>query len=293
MISRLLAASCAVLFPLSAAAKDMTQARLEKADAESENWLHVNGNYAAHRYAALDQINRARSPSCGSPCCCCSAARRPRPAAYNPNVEVQTYNSGTAARRGGIAGVFCPAVVGGKNWEPSAYSPRRQTVFVSSGEGCTGGHATAQERFEGRLDGTAKRRTTFTGRTSAPASVEPPPLPVAAARRSLNIVDVATGAVRAKVMQASKTYGLLATAGDLVVGGDKLGDVTAYDAATLQALWSFNVGTAIQAPPMAFAYQGRQFIAILAGGTAGAPEREQRPGARWFSPSNYLFVFSL
>ena len=43
---------------LPAAARDMTQTRLENAGAEPDNWLHVNGNYAAHRFANLTQINK-------------------------------------------------------------------------------------------------------------------------------------------------------------------------------------------------------------------------------------------
>src|SRR5262245_4091354 len=39
----------------------------------------------------------------------------------------------------------------------------------------------------------------------------------------------------------------------------------AYDAKTLNEVWSFNVGSPIQAPPMSYSVNGKQYIAILVG----------------------------
>ena len=38
---------------------------------------------------------------------------------------------------------------------------------------------------------------------------------------------------------------------------------------TLQELWSFNVGTPITAPPMTYSVDGKQYIAVVAGGAVG------------------------
>ena len=47
------------------------------------------------------------------------------------------------------------------------------------------------------------------------------------------------------------------------------GKFAAYDATTLQELWSFNVGTPITAPPMTYSVDGKQYIAVVAGGAVG------------------------
>jgi alcohol dehydrogenase (cytochrome c) len=47
---------CLALLATSASAQDW--ARLLNSDKEPQNWLSYGGNYSAHRYSALDQINR-------------------------------------------------------------------------------------------------------------------------------------------------------------------------------------------------------------------------------------------
>ena len=48
----------AVAVALPAMSADVSAYRLENADAEPQNWLTTFGNYAAHRYSRLTQINR-------------------------------------------------------------------------------------------------------------------------------------------------------------------------------------------------------------------------------------------
>ena len=58
-VARAVAAAALLALAAPAVARDMTQTRLENANAEPENWPVVNGNYAAHRFTNLSQINRA------------------------------------------------------------------------------------------------------------------------------------------------------------------------------------------------------------------------------------------
>src|SRR5262249_7044140 len=132
---------------------------------------------------------------------------------------------------------------------------------------------------------TVRKREPWDGRTAAPQAT---PLPIAQTAYSVSALDPRTGDVKAKVMQDTKTWGLLSTAGGLVFGGNQFGDVFALDGRTLQPLWTFNVGTAIQAPPMTFSAAGKQYVAVLAGGTAGTTQRMFRPSTRFFTPSNFL-----
>ena len=210
-------------------------------------------------------------------------AKTGRPLSYNPNAALQDY-AGTAPRRGQV-GIFCPALQGGKNWEPSTYMRSTQTLYVPSTEGCSAFVATQEGHFEGKLNGTVKKRTEWDGREAAPAGT---PTPIAQTRWSVSAIDPMTGRVRAKVMHDNRTWGLVSTAGNLVFGGNQLGDVFALDGNELRTLWSFNVGTSIQGPPVSFAVNDKQYIAIMAGGVPGAAQRNQRPSTQFFTASNLL-----
>jgi alcohol dehydrogenase (cytochrome c) len=90
---------------------------------------------------------------------------------------------------------------------------------------------------------------------------------------------------------------LLATAGDLIFGGDLEGNVFALDARSGQKLWSFNTGGRIAAAAVSYSVNGRQFIAV---GSGGGSETEGRlakiypeSAAHLAQPASTLFVFAL
>ena len=60
--------------------------------------------------------------------------------------------------------------------------------------------------------------------------------------------------------------GALATAGGLVFAGEGNGFFKAYDAATGAELWRFQAGAGVNAPPSSYTVDGRQYIAVAAGG---------------------------
>jgi len=59
--------------------------------------------------------------------------------------------------------------------------------------------------------------------------------------------------------------GVLSTAGDLVFGGGREGYLLALDAKSGELLWRSSLGGQINAGPMSFAVNGRQYITIAAG----------------------------
>ncbi len=64
--------------------------------------------------------------------------------------------------------------------------------------------------------------------------------------------------------------GTMASAGDLVFQGTIDGRFVGYDAASGKALWTFNAGVPVVAPPISYAVDGRQYITVLTGnGTSG------------------------
>lgn len=74
-----------------------------------------------------------------------------------------------------------------------------------------------------------------------------------------------------KVVWREKTVdplvgGSLATAGDLVFSGAGSGYFRAYDARTGKKLWEYKSEYGVNAPPISYAVDGRQYIAVAAGG---------------------------
>lgn len=89
--------------------------------------------------------------------------------------------------------------------------------------------------------------------------------------------------------------GVLSTAGGLVFQGTKGGEFSAYDAKTGEKKWSFDAQTGIIAPPMSFAMDGRQHIALMVGSggvEALAPGAVGRKGGGLPNRSR-LLVFAL
>ncbi len=69
-----------------------------------------------------------------------------------------------------------------------------------------------------------------------------------------------------KARTAYNQYGgMLATAGGLVFSSEMNGDIFAIDDTTGEELWSVNVGALIDAPPMSYSVDGKQYVAILVG----------------------------
>ena len=82
----------------------------------------------------------------------------------------------------------------------------------------------------------------------------------------LKAIDPATGEVKQKFQHTSPTWsGVLSTAGGLVFSGDAEGNFIAFDAASLKPVWHFQMGGAVYAGPMAFAVDGKEYVAIAAG----------------------------
>ena len=71
------------------------------------------------------------------------------------------------------------------------------------------------------------------------------------------------------------------------------GTFSAYDAKTLKELWSFNTGTGIGAPPISYAVNGKQYIAVLVGSRQPTNIMQNMPELKNTSTASMLYVFSL
>ena len=208
-----------------------------------------------------------------------------KPLNYDPAKDVQVYAAGSHGMRGEAPSKTCPSHNGGKNWEPSAYNPELGLLFIPSTEGCDSIINAEQKSFVDQ-GGTVKPRERFAGGNTKNGPV----------RRygSLKAVDPATGETKASVKMTYPNYGgVLATAGDLVFIGQLDGTLYAYDARTLQEVWTFNTGTGINAPPITYSVNGKQYIAVLMGSKQTAAVWEDSPELKNTSTASMLYVFGL
>ena len=208
-----------------------------------------------------------------------------KPLNYDPTKDVQVYAAGSHGMRGEGPSKTCPSHNGGKNWEPSAYDPELGLLFIPSTEGCDSIFNIEQKSFTDQ-GGTIKPRERFAG--GGTKNLQP--------RRygSLKAVDPTTGEIKASVKMPYPNYGgVLATAGNLVFIGQLDGTLYAYDARTLKEVWTFNTGTGINAPPITYSVNGKQYIAVLVGSKQTAAVLEDSPELKNTSTASMLYVFSL
>ena len=77
--------------------------------------------------------------------------------------------------------------------------------------------------------------------------------------------------------------GVLATAGNVVFNGEANGWFKAFDAANGKELWRFNAGAGVNAPAVSYMVNGKQYVAVAAGGNNQIDAKR----------GNSVFVFAL
>ena len=205
-----------------------------------------------------------------------------KPLNYDPTKDVQAYSVGRT--RANPQSRQCPSVTGGKNWPPGAYNPELNLLFITSAEGCNTIETTEQKSFVDQ-GGTIEPRTRFAGGQTRPAEKR---------HGSLKAIDPVTGETKAATTFPLLTYsGVLATAGNIVFTGQLDGKFAAYDAKTLQEVWSFDVGAGINAPAITYSVNGKQYIAVLVGSRQPPNIIPLAPELKNTSTASMLFVFAL
>jgi alcohol dehydrogenase (cytochrome c) len=208
-----------------------------------------------------------------------------RPLNYDPNADVQIYAVGSHGTRANPhSASLCPAHTGGKNWEPSAYNPQLGILYVPSIEGCDFIDTVQQKDFADQ-GGTVKPRERFAGGGTRITQ---------ALYGTLKAVDPTTGEIKKSIKLRYPNYsGALATAGNLVFIGNPDGTFSAYDARTLDEVWSFNAGTGINAPPVTYSVNGKQYVAVLVGSRQSQNVIPYAPELKNTSTASMLYVFGL
>jgi alcohol dehydrogenase (cytochrome c) len=204
-----------------------------------------------------------------------------KPADYDPTKDVQPYVPGTHATRANPVATRCPAVAGGKNWEPAAYNPDLNLIYIPSSEGCSTIEGVTQADFVDQ-GGTVKPRDRFAGGGNKVTQQT---------TGSVKALDPASGELKAVARTPLPNWsGVLATAGNLVLTGLWEGALVAYDGRTMQELWRFDTGCGIMAPPISFSVNDKQYIAVAAGPHwLGVKPTE----LKYANPCSMVYVFTL
>jgi len=172
----------------------------------------------------------------------------------------------------------CPPDIGGKDWQPSAFSPRTGLLYAGIFNICMDVTDHPQSYIPGTpYDGMEMTRTAGPGAHWGEFMAWDP------------VKGRKVWAIEEKFMTMS---GALATAGDLVFYGTVDGWFRAVDDRTGKVLWSQKLGSGIISSPMTYlGPEGRQYIGIYAGVGGAAMVSKAMPG---FPPrGSTLYVFSI
>ncbi|MDO9710820.1 PQQ-dependent dehydrogenase, methanol/ethanol family [Paracraurococcus lichenis] len=163
-----------------------------------------------------------------------------------------------------------PGLRGGKNWPPMAFNPDSGLVFVNTL------HDPRSYTFNNEEQ--PKPGMRYLGLT-----INTPPKKPGEPWGFTKAIDPLTGKVRWE--KPSTDYpawgGMLSTGSGLLFTGRSTGEFQALDQENGQVLWSFNTGTGVNAPPVTYMVNGKQYVTVLAGlgglpVIAGAPNIRER-----------------
>jgi alcohol dehydrogenase (cytochrome c) len=149
---------------------------------------------------------------------------------------------------------IAPGAVGGANWTPVAYNPGSGLVYV--------GAAHMPLKYSvWEIPATADKPALHY------STMEPLDEPTWGTLSAISTRD------KGRIVWQKKTEhplvgGVLATAGGLVFTGEGNGYLNAFDADSGELLWQFQCGAGVNAPPVTYAVDGVQYLAVAAGGNA-------------------------
>lgn len=142
----------------------------------------------------------------------------------------------------------CPDAAGAANWGSPSYDEATGSFLVSVREACATYTSVTKDPVPGE------------GYTGGGQEIDPKQGTPGAVRA----LDALTGAVRWNfpLEIGSSATGVLSTAGGVVFASSHDGNLIALDSRTGKYLWHYYTGARIVASPMAYAVDGKQYVAI-------------------------------
>jgi quinohemoprotein ethanol dehydrogenase len=156
------------------------------------------------------------------------------------------------------------------NWPPSSYDPDSHTMYICAADSLWGAKS-------GGTDYPVEPGALYSGSVVA-RGVRAPRRGVFAA------LDVTTNKLVWRQQWIEQCYsGSIVTKGGLIFVGRNDGRLTALDKTNGRMLWEFQTDGGVNAPSSTFLYKGKQYVVVLAGGSALAGSKR----------NNGVWLFSL
>jgi alcohol dehydrogenase (cytochrome c) len=156
--------------------------------------------------------------------------------------------------RAGKATEHWPSTRGGKNWPHAAFNPETGLLYANT-------------LHEGRMYKHLEIKPHVVGQRYQ--FIENLPLPRAADEPigHMEAIDPLTAQKkwRTPLMDFQIWSAMLATGGGLLFTGKETGEFIAVDADTGKIVWQFQTGSGINAMPVTYTHQGRQYVTVLSG----------------------------
>jgi alcohol dehydrogenase (cytochrome c) len=147
-----------------------------------------------------------------------------------------------------------PSTRGGKNWPHAAFNPETGLLYANT-------------LHEGRMYKHLEIKPHVVGQRYQ--FIENLPLPRAADEPlgHIEAIDPLTAQKkwRTPLMDFQIWSAMLATGGGLLFTGKETGEFIAVDADTGKVVWQFQTGSGINAMPVTYTHQGRQYVTVLSG----------------------------
>ena len=147
-----------------------------------------------------------------------------------------------------------PSTTGGKNWPHAAYNPNTGLLYANTiYQSRLYKHLPIQERKSGQ-------RYMFVENLPIPKKPGEP-------HGHIDAIDPLTAEKKWRVPLTDFQIwsALLATGGGLLFTGKTTGEFIALDADNGKQLWQFQTGSGINAMPITFTHNGRQYVTVLSG----------------------------
>ena len=171
--------------------------------------------------------------------------------AIDPKTGAKTIDMKTVPGDGEIKTV-CPHAGGAKNWLPASINPDRKMLYVPLVESCMDMLPVKEGERASLSTGV---RWTLRPRPDSDGKYG-----------RLEAIDLATRKVAwVQRQRAPMSTGALATAGGVVFAGSIDRFMRAYDDASGKVLWEARLNDVPNAPPISFAVNGKQYVAVIAG----------------------------
>ncbi|MEO8735654.1 MAG: PQQ-dependent dehydrogenase, methanol/ethanol family [Edaphobacter sp.] len=148
----------------------------------------------------------------------------------------------------------CPSSIGATNWMSPSYNPQTGLFYVVALEGC-GLASKSTEQF---------RPGGFQYRATGDVLLRNDSWKV-----YVRALDMTTGKIvweQERVGSNGLGGGLLSTAGGLLFSGELDGEFVAMEAKTGKVLWHFNTGQQINAQPITYGIDGKEYVSLTSGG---------------------------